>query len=234
MKKRILKIFRILLFGTLILIAIFALIRTCRTSIAKHALAETRRALRAQGFKTDLADFDGKDDAATRTRARLLSVSDWPPFYFVTNLEGVANGYQMDLLPITTNGMCNVIWKQVALTNGGTEYPWQSLRLTLDQNQAAIDGACKTALFGPIHFEPPTVQGGQILLRLAACVNGRVLLDLHDGNPDAAWTNLLVVTHLVAAWKAGPDELGLYYDKALTEVAFADTWHALQYGGWPD
>jgi hypothetical protein len=57
---------------------------------------------------------------------------------------------------------------------------------------------------------------------------------LHNGNKDAAWTNVLAATRLVTAWDPEPTEPSHGVRFVCTTIAYDATWQALQADGWAD
>jgi hypothetical protein len=135
-----------------------------------------------------------------------------------------------------------VLWKQTELT---TEYRigdnWPMLRAELDANRVHMDVAMQSALSGPFRFNLNANAGSSMLLPHLAIIKNleqtlgeRAILDLHDGNREAAWTNLLAATRMVTAWDAEPLEISQLGRCACVTVAFDTTWQVLQAGDWPE
>jgi hypothetical protein len=204
-----------------------------------QAVADIRRTMREQGFKTDLADFNHTNDAATQARVEMLTV-------FVNGPElNSANG-QLNLLPADTNGAATIIWKQELLKTATNDVHWSDLHAILDTNLWALDMACDAALGGPICFDREASRGISMfgpgmfgmepirLQTLSEMLDLRILLDLHEGNREVAWTNLLAATRLVTACKAEPTGLSQCAQVGMVGTAFAETWQVLQKGNWPE
>ncbi len=73
-----------------------------------------------------------------------------------------------------------------------------------------------------------------LLKNLTQILGDRTVLDLHEGNKDAAWTNLLAETRLVTAWETEPVEVSQLVRFGDTSLAFNAIWQALQTNSWPD
>ena len=73
-----------------------------------------------------------------------------------------------------------------------------------------------------------------MLKNLTQSFGSRSVLDLHDGNKGAAWTNLLAETRLVTAWETEPVEISQLVRFACATPAYNATWQVLQADGWPD
>jgi hypothetical protein len=208
---------------------------------AQQAVAATRQALRDQGFKTDLSDFDFTTTVELRAREAILKItaSDYhsEPFHDHPNLmENIGDDAAV------------VVWKQDFLKRAYPSWPdnndkltWEEFRDALHTNQVPVDAACEAILSGPIAFNLEARKGNAVLLphlamlkNLTQTMGSRSVLDLHDGNRDAAWTNLLAATRLVTAWEPEPVEVSQLVRFANTTLAFNAIWQALQTNGWPD
>ncbi|HEY5042451.1 MAG TPA: hypothetical protein VIK53_10655 [Verrucomicrobiae bacterium] len=197
-------------------------------------MADTRRMLREQGFKTDLADFNLSTDAASRAREGALTAFKMP-------LQFEPSGNSLDFMPVTADNAVIVIWKQDWLKTELNTVHWPDLREALDGNRWMLDDACNAALSGPIRFNLDATKGSAMVLRhlamlrnLSLALGSREILELHDRNTDTAWTNLLAVTRLVTAWEPEPAEISHLVRFSLATIAFNDAWQALQFDGWPD
>jgi hypothetical protein len=60
------------------------------------------------------------------------------------------------------------------------------------------------------------------------------MLDLHDGDTDAAWTNLLASARLVSAWDVEPSGLSHLAQSSCATIAYDVIWQALQAHNWSD
>jgi hypothetical protein len=214
---------------------------------APIAVAQTRRELRAQGFKTDLADFNFS--TSDETQARMVAL---------TNIQGIAwgvygNGNSPSLFSAAASSQMRMVtadaatigWRQDNLpaAQPGTQAndSWAALRDVLTWNRSALDQACAAALSGPIAFDLDASLGHRMLLHhlppLRTVQNifaARALLDLHDGVLDTAWTNLLAATRIVTSWEPDPSEISHAMRFDLTDVAFRITWEALQARAWSE
>jgi hypothetical protein len=226
----------------------------------KKAVAETRRVLRQQGFKTDLADFDFSTSPEDRARADALNrpdqtapvtrTADYP-----LRLTLLQNDPDL-LMSIGTNAAL-VVWRQAKLPFAFVTVPapwnepelgdsidvdlWPTLRDMLGERRAELDAACQAALSGPIRFDLDASRGSGMLLRhvatlrkLAQTLGTRLVLDLHDQNYDAAWTNLLAVTRLVTAWDPEPSEISHSVRFSCAALAYRAAWQALRTNVWVD
>ncbi|MGA2801055.1 MAG: hypothetical protein ABSE97_01575 [Verrucomicrobiota bacterium] len=208
---------------------------------AQKAVEATRLALRQQGFKTDLADFDFSTSAELRAREAILTATSpnrrSEPFHDYPNL----------MAAIGTN-LAIVVWKQNSLKKQYRSWPddsneltWEEFRKAINTNQPQIDAACVAILSGPIRFNLDARGGNGILLphlsmlkNLTQTLGSRTVLDIHDGNKDAAWTNLLASTRLITAWEPEPIEISHLVRFADANLVFNATWQALQMNGWSD
>jgi len=208
---------------------------------AKMAVTETRLALRQQGFKTDLADFDFSTSPEMRAREAILT--NTVHYRFAGTFPEHPN-----LMQPVGNNSAMVVWKLDSLKrefrsslDDGDELTWQEFRYDVNQNQSLYDPACDAILSGPIQFNLNASRGSAMLLphlavmkNLAQTFGDRTILALHDGNRDAAFTNLLAATRLVTAWDVEPAEISHMVRLADLVIAFNATWQALQTNNWPD
>jgi hypothetical protein len=222
----------------------------------KRAAQETRRILRDHGLKTELSEFDFS--TSPELRARMTALTNAPRFNFGLGPEEFARHSRLQqampelLIAVGTNSAValwqrerlpldqGAIWylQSAGATNGGF---WPALREFLDDDREILEAASAAALSGQIRFHLDASRGLGLLLPHLAAVKEfarmfgtRAVLELHDGNREAAWTNLLAVTRLVTAWSPEPTEVSMLVRFACTTIAFNSTWQALQAGGWSD
>ena len=202
---------------------------------AQKAVAETRRGLRQQGFKVDLAEFDLTSSAEMRARATALTnaaqmgrVRRWP-------LEN------LDLMMPAGSNTALVVWKEEKLTTSAGDDLWPALKKSLEEDRVALDEACAAALAGPIQFNLDTKTGSGMRLphlpalkTLTQKLGIRAMLELHEGNREAAWTNLLAATRCVTAWNPEPVEMSHLLRQACAAIAYRAAWQVLQAGDWSD
>ena len=228
------KVFWIIILVTGVLAALSAVFALHRGSNIQQVLADTRKSLRQQGFKTDLSDFNFSTDAATRTRENALTFAGG---YVLPDLLVVS----INLRPVVGDDAVVVVGKQSYLETGSDIVHWPDLRDALETIRPQLDEACDAAISGPIEFNLDASRGSGLLLRhlaplraLASALGSREVLELHDGHRREAWTNLLAATRLATAWEPEPADISHIVRFALTSFAFNDTWQALQCEPWPD
>ena len=226
-----------------------------RPSKAQRELEKTRRELRQQGFKTDLAEFDLSASAEQIRRSSALTNADSAApahggkFYARHTLFADEN---LNLMKAAAADAAVVVWKQEKLPlrpdpyllRAGYQPPedlWAELREVFNESRTALDAACEVALTGPIKFNLDASRGIAMLLphlprlrALTQTLGTRAVLELHDGDKDAAWTNLLASTRLVTAWDPEPTEVSHSVWCGCALMAYNTTWQALQAGGWTD
>ncbi len=214
---------------------------------------KTRAALRRQGFKTDLSDFDfsvprGMSDRSDALnldpRRRPLNINNnrWPPL--------PDSGL---MVPIGGHDVV-VIWQQEKLTPpsrfaqysnpGGPEQVndlWSAIRESLEEARLELDPAAAAVLSGPVGFDLNAAAGGSMLLphlaglkHLVEMFGWRAMLALHDRDENTAWTNLLAATRIVTAWRTEPVEISQRVRWNCLDTIYDFTWQALQAGDWPD
>ena len=222
---------------------------------AQRALEETRRALRQQGLKIDLAEFAFSTSPERRARAAALTMAGrgGPPSHpdESAHRAGLMQD-RLDLMSVVGSNAALVVWKQAKLPPRPNpdywvqrkrfeEDVWPELREILNEDRAGLDRACEAALSGPIRFELAASRGTAMSLphlaalrHLAQLLGTRATLELHDGNQDAAWTNLLACTRLITAWDPEPCEISHLVQFVCTIFVYNATWQALQADGWAD
>ena len=214
--------------------ALFAIILSRPDTAAQQAVAQTRQALRQQGFKTDLADFDFSTAPGSRAREEVLLAAapsrGANPFYDFPNL-----------MPPADSDSAIVVWQEEFPRTQSGDVLWPLLREAMDEDRQPLNDAFVAALSGPIRFNLDASRGDAMLLphlaslkNLVQMFNSRAVLDLHDGNKDAAWTNVLAATRLVTAWQPEPVEISHLVRFADTILVFNATWQLLQTNHWPD
>jgi hypothetical protein len=222
---------------------------------AQTALEATRRALRQEGFKIDLAEFDLSASPEQRARASVLTNAELTGYALRSADSGgriLLMREQWDFLPTVGSNAALVVWKELLLPSQFSADPWQApgqpqediwlaLREAFNEERAPLDAACGALMSGPIRFDLAASHGvGMLLPHLAAMRNltpilsTRIALELHDGHKDAAWTNLLASTRLITAWEPEPFETSYMVQFACANVVYNATWQALQAEGWTD
>jgi hypothetical protein len=210
-------------------------------AVAQNSLERTRLELHEQGFKTDLTNFDFSTSPEMRARQAILEAT-------VPNRRTTAFEDHPNLMEPTSSNEVVVVWKQNVLRRQSLSWPATSYELTWDdfhdainQNQSQIDAASAAILSGPIQFNLDAAGGNYMLLphlallkNLTQILNDRAVLALHDGNRDAAWTNLLAATRLVTAWNPEPAEVSHHVRFDNARLVFNASWQALQTNGWTD
>jgi hypothetical protein len=206
---------------------------------SRAAVEQTKQMLHAQGFKTDLSEFDFTTPPDVRTREAALKAA-----HFGLNSRVLMTGHP-NLLEAVGSNSAIVVWRQDSVKEGYRSVPddvltWQEFDPIVNDNPA-FDAACDAILAGPIRFNLDARGGNRMLLPHLAAMksleqifDSRTVVDVHDGNLDAAWTNLLAATRLVTAWEPEPLEISHLVQFVNTELAFNATWQALQTNGWPD
>ena len=118
---------------------------------------------------------------------------------------------------------------------------WDDFRQAINGDQTLIDNAVAAILSGPIRFNLNASQGNGMLLphlamvkTLTETLGNRAVLNLHDGDLNSAWTNLLAATRLVTAWDTEPVEISQLVRFTDTGLVFDTLWQALQTNGWTD
>src|SRR5690348_26918 len=156
-------------------------------SSEQKAAEETRRALRQQGFKVDLSEFNFSISDGLRARAAALTNADLiaaVPRGAEYARRAVFLQNQPDLMATVGPDAAMVAWKQDGLRSRSGEDIWAVLRETLEEDRPGLDAACEAALSGPIRFNLIASRGSAMLLphlatlkRLAQSLATRAVLE---------------------------------------------------------
>jgi len=197
--------------------------------------------LQKQGFKTDLTNFDFSTPAELGTRQAVLEAT-------TPNRRSAPFVDHPDLMEPTAGNEAVVVWMQDSLKRQSPSWPdtsyeltWDDFRDAINQNRSQIDATCAAILSGPIQFNLDASAGNAMLLphlallkNLTQILNDRAMLALHDGDRDAAWTNLMAATRLVTAWNPEPAEVSHLVRFGDAKLVFNAIWQGLQTHRWTD
>lgn len=207
---------------------------------AIKATRETRQSLRAQGLKTDLADFDFLTTPEEQARAAVLTSAG-------QSFKGDQRENLPNLLQPVGNGSALVAWNADSVKlrprslNDQEPLSWGEYRARVNTNQKQIDDAAVAIMSGPIRFNLKPQPDGELLLphlapvaNLANAFVCRAVLAMHDGNLGYAWTNLMAATRLVTAREPEPAETSHLVRFAETALAFNVLWQMMHTNSWSD
>jgi hypothetical protein len=210
----------------------------------QEPLEKVRQELRQQGFKIELEEFDFSVPVEMSARASVLRNADLigPGIqgtdYFRRSVLWQNNPAEMSWAGADA---AVVAWKQESLAQYGGKDLWPTLRQVLAERRQDLDEACAAALSGPIGFDLAANHGSAMLLphlgtlkNVAQTLGARAILELHDGNREAAWTNVLGATRLITAWAPERVEVACRVRCACVAIVCDIIWQALQAGGWSD
>jgi hypothetical protein len=187
-------------------------------------LERTRLALRQQGFKLELTEFNFA--VSVQDSALAFALDGFGKACYLPLAETI------DFLPPVGTNAALVMWDQPTLVAESCTDLWAELRAQLDQPM--LEHACVAALVGPYRSRVASSQGGieQVggnACRLPCPLAARTLLALHEHDQPRVWTNLLALTKLVAGWHPLPFEQDvLYWHNVNLVRAFGVTWQAIQ------
>ena len=241
MKSRLVNLFWLVALLLVVISIIYAALPSRPDTVAQKAVEETRLAVRQQGFKTDLADFDFSTPPEMRARENILKA-------IATNRASGPPADHLNLMEIVGNNSAIVAWQQPTVKKQYPSWPdnsgetsWDDLRDILNDNQTKIEAASDAIISGPIAFNLDASHGNGMLLphlavlkNLTEMLGSRMVLAVHDGKQDTAWTNLLAATRLVTAWNPESAEVCHLVRFGDTKLVFNETWQALQTNHWPD
>ena len=225
------------------MLAIIGVWLLSRPSPALRDLNKTRGALRREGFKLDLREFDFALSPELSQRAALLARTTRTELTNRLHPDPIAGGMRDFPPPVTAVGDRSTVatWKLESLKSYRGEALWPDLREGLNASEARLETAMQAAVSGPIRFEPigsrlpnPLLPYLADLKNLATTFGVATVLALHDRKQDAAWTNLLAVTCLATAYSPEPIEVSQLVRFGCMGIAFDATWSALQAPGWTE
>ena len=201
---------------------------------ARVAAEKTRQALRADGFKVDLEEFDlSMPSALVANNETLMSTVDASRNMFSLR--------RLDLMRPMTSNSAMVTWKQEnPAIDFIDDHFWSDLRKTLNESDGALDRACQAIIAAPFRFKTVLATNGELapdVLRarlLGATLAGRTIVELHDRHQPQAWTNWLALTRLVTAWQTEPVEISHLIRFRWVSTAQRVTWEALQANDWSE
>ncbi|MDB6039319.1 MAG: hypothetical protein JWM99_3160 [Verrucomicrobiales bacterium] len=225
----------------LMAIVLSSIVGFAETSEA-DALYATRDRLRKEGFKLDLTEFDFTTTVETRSRMAAL-----------TNQGFGGNGELLARLRINLSEPIEmdsalVVWKEEELLLNRLNHNrkdsgnmWPGLQNELRVIKVQLDAACAAAFTGPIRFHSDAGEGFEMLVphlealkSLGLALGKNLLLELHYGHNNEAWTNLLASTRLVTAWQPESTDVSNIVWFGLAKLAFENLWQALQAQIWTD
>ncbi|HWY77734.1 MAG TPA: hypothetical protein VN281_19105, partial [Verrucomicrobiae bacterium] len=162
-------------------------------------LQNTRRALREQGFKLELREFDLSLPPELSRRAALLGTTTRAQLTNRTRatpnpMMGGMRDFPALITPAGSNTAIPA-WKFNHLKSYQGDALWPELRATLTESHDQLDAARGAAVSGPIRFEPIDSQHPNALLpylgdmkNLAITFGVLTALALYDDDAAGAWT----------------------------------------------
>jgi len=145
----------------------------------RQAVEETRLALRRQGFKTELSEFNFFTSLELQLREAALTNAG---SQHLPNAPGQAGlrSLRQELLPALMQPVgadaAILVWKQPALPSDvgaqyvlqaeglSSDWDWQVMRKLVHADREWLDAACLASLSGPIRFNLDASRGGGLLL----------------------------------------------------------------------
>jgi hypothetical protein len=242
--------------GLVAVATLAALVLARRAGREQRALEETRRDLRAKGFKVDLTEFDFS--TSDELRARITALTNANTDNLPRNPKDSARHSFVrqvgpELMKPLARDVALPLWKQAqwpldAASANSLQFSdlpkndlWPMLRQNLADDGARLNAACAAVLSGTIRVPLDAGRGSAMLLphlstwrNLTLTLGSRAEVELHDGDLEAAWTNMLAATRLVTAWEIEPVEVSHLLRTRCATMVFNITWQALQTNGWSD
>jgi hypothetical protein len=201
---------------------------------ARRAVEETRRNLRAQGFKLDLSEFDLSAPAELRANNETLMLS-------ADASRNVFSVRRLDLMHPVNSNSAIVTWNQQNPVTGIIDdYFWPDLRKSLAERGGELDQASEAVLSAPFRFKTTLATNQELIPEivrarlLSSAFAARTIVALHDQNHLSAWSNWLALTRLVTAWQIEPMEISHFVRFRWVAMAYRVAWEALQAKDWTD
>jgi hypothetical protein len=201
---------------------------------ARRAAERTRDALRQQGFKLDLSEFELSTPAGIGANNEILMLAG-------DASRAMFSVRRIDLMRPVNSNSAMVTWKQENRDGDlANDFFWSDLRNGLAERSALLDRASEAVLSGPFRFRTVLATNNDVapdVFRarlLGSALAARTILELHEQHHSAAWTNLLALTRLVTAWQTEPMEISHFTRFRWVTTAQRVTWEALQARDWTD
>jgi hypothetical protein len=204
----------------------------------RHEVERTRNQLKAEGFKTDVTQFQTSFAPEAIARGHKVLEIDLPmDSIFVTDIRAPvyqsAGAFRME----TSNSVV-VAWKEEFYSGARKRSPWPAIHQTLEKRRLALDVAVGALMEGPVAFDNEFNKDGAKMYSLdylpeaAKAIGVDVMCKLYYGQRAEAWTNLIALTRLVSRAETGPRNRRS--PVSLVPLVYTVTWHALQGGIWSD
>jgi hypothetical protein len=196
----------------------------------RASVEETRRRVRREGFRTDLADFNFALSVDASNRAgTIIAAGD-----AVRSLRAVHELVPMQI--VGTNAALAISTVEVIETGRSTNL-WPVIHEELAQHRKVLDQACAALLAGPVQFRPE-VQGDIRLpyaaayKSLAQVLSVRAVLAMHEHESNAMFTNLWALSRMVTAWNPEPADICHLVRFACVDIAQQAIWESMQTDCW--
>lgn len=201
-----------------------------RSYQAQKPVQEALAALKRDGFKTEFSELSsGNVKDILKSLQPLINTSIKIK---ALNYEG----YARFASPFGSNSAFVALRD---LTSDGQDR-WQFLRDYFDKHLQELDTSQFTLLSVPLdvrlNVDKPFAVSPHLnsLSSLSRVLAVRTMLELHYGNHESAWSNLLAITYLATRSKTGPDEIAYIAKFKWLTTAYKTTWETLQTNVWSD
>ena len=226
----------LIIFGTIVLLAgIYAVVIVISAGNAQSSVEKTKEELRKQGFKTDLAEFDFSVPANELGFANC-----------VERMASPRTALPQRFLPVSLMRRAGpdsaiVTWKEDSVVAENEVFTWTNFVDTAQLNDPEFLEARAAAFSEPIRFNLNAKEGMALRLpqlamirRISQDCGSAMIVDLHNHDRAAAWTNLVAITRLVTAWEPEPTDVSPMVRFALVSMTSQATWEAMQAGDWSE
>jgi hypothetical protein len=198
----------------------------------KIALENYRNQLKQQGEKMNVAELAPSVSPTDADQGKAL-VSE-------ASLLGNLNEYPRTMHWIAP-GHALVGWRETISPTYDLTNCWPTLDEALKRNEetlAAVRATLDQSGLGfPLDYQAGFSMGFPHLLpikEVSLWLMASTELKLHEHDTNGAWENLLAEANLVRKNSGEPIIISQLVRIAITQIAIADIWEALQYPGWSD
>jgi hypothetical protein len=217
----------------------------------RRAVEATRQELRKAGFKTELAEFDFS--TSSEDQVRVGPLTNFGDGFGPDPRANLLRDFVPGRMPLVGSNSAISVWREEKLPISPRDAGfleaderwlqddvWPLLRSLTEGQRESNWLAVQAAISGSIRFHLDAKQGTGMLLpylpalKKHALAFGRAMvLELREGNKEAAWTNLLAASRLVTAWRPEATEISAFVRFVCGANAFHTLWQGLP-AGWSD
>ncbi len=221
--------------GTLLIVGVaFYGYRQQSGNSLRASVEESRRQLRQQGFRTDLANFNFTLPAEFSARANAITSAGQA-------VRSLRNANEIQLMQtVGTNVAVAISPVEIIETYQATNL-WPLVKDELAKHDEELDRVCATLFAGPVKYQPTVRPSGDMLLpyladhkTLVRVLAVRAVLAMHEYNTNAVFTNLSGLSRMVTAWTPEPIDISHMVRFACEGIAQQAIWESMQTDYWKE